>query len=67
MTSKNGYLGHLVTLTDGRYARIIEGVGTPSSAVHKIRMVDLDGTAIECYHDKIQYVWNPGNPTKMNS
>ena len=58
MTSKNGYLGHYATLTDGRSGRILEGVGTPSSPLHKIRLLDLDGNPIECYHDKIQYVWN---------
>ena len=55
----NGYLGHYATLTDGRSGRILEGVGTPSSPLHKIRLLDLDGNPIECYHDKIQYVWNP--------
>jgi hypothetical protein len=59
MPNKDGYIGHLVTLSDGRYARIIQGVGKPSSANHKIRMIDLDGSTFECYHDKIQYVWNP--------
>ncbi len=59
MTSKNGYLGHIAFLSNGRSARIVEGVGTPSSPLHKIRLRDLDGNEFECYHDKIRYVWNP--------
>ena len=59
MASKNGYLGHVVSLRDGRYAKILEGVGSPSSPKHKIRMVDLDGNTIQCYHNEISYVWNP--------
>ena len=59
MTSKNGYLGHIAILKDGKSGRILEGVGTPSSAKHKIRLIDLDGNDIECYQDKIQYVLNP--------
>ncbi len=57
--SWDGYLGHIVSLSDGRYAKILEGVGSPSSPNHKIRMQDLDGNVFECYHDKIRYVWNP--------
>ena len=57
--SKHGYLGHWATLTDGRSGMILEGVGTPSSPLHKIKLKSLDGIEFECYHDKIQYVWTP--------
>mgnify|MGYP001305761876 FL=1 len=59
MTSKNGYLGHVATLKDGRSGRILEGVGTPSSPTHQILIKSLDGSTIRCYHNEIRYVWNP--------
>jgi len=57
--SKNGYLGHVATLKDGRSGRILEGVGSPSSPSHQILIQSLDGSTIRCYHNEIRYVWNP--------
>ena len=57
--SKDGYLGHVATLKDGRSGRILEGVGSPSSPKHEILLESLDGSTIRCYHYDIRYVWNP--------
>ena len=54
----DGYLGHILSLKDGRSVRILGDAGEEWNPAHKINVVDLDANEFQCYHSDIDHVWS---------